>query len=307
MNIKSFPNNQDEYVGAEHLMRWFHGRTSGVWGAENELAVTVVPDAMSVTVSDGNGWFANSKADGIAWWIDTEEKTGLKLTLEADMADGAMDRIDRVVVTWPTTNYVALPTVNILKGTPAAYPVPPALVNNSAQRQVSLAQLRVRAGALFLTEADVTDERFDETVCGLVTDQCRIDTSVIQRQIRALIDAMQKELTNVIAGDIYDLKPIRVQNVTISPGDFLSYEIEDGEEQKLYDMGYVYRAAVSITGVLSNMTPYVTLSLPDVEESGAAIANQFRAYEGGIYVYADGIPASTITALTIECRKAVTA
>ena len=39
MNIKSFPNNQDEYVGAEHLMRWFHGRTSGVWGAEENDAL----------------------------------------------------------------------------------------------------------------------------------------------------------------------------------------------------------------------------------------------------------------------------
>ena len=63
MNIKSFPNNQDEYVGAEHLMRWFHGRTSGVWGAEGNAAVASVPDQMQVTVSDGTGWLASSKTE----------------------------------------------------------------------------------------------------------------------------------------------------------------------------------------------------------------------------------------------------
>ena len=82
MNIKSFPNNQDEYVGAEHLMRWFHGRTSGVWGAEENAAVASVPDQMQVTVSDGTGWLANAGADGIVWWNDTEEKTGNKLVLD---------------------------------------------------------------------------------------------------------------------------------------------------------------------------------------------------------------------------------
>ena len=42
-DIKSFPNNQDVYVGAEWVMKWLHGRTSGVFGAENNLATTVVP------------------------------------------------------------------------------------------------------------------------------------------------------------------------------------------------------------------------------------------------------------------------
>ena len=34
-NIKSFPNNRDEYVGAEYAMRWLHGRTSGVFQMES--------------------------------------------------------------------------------------------------------------------------------------------------------------------------------------------------------------------------------------------------------------------------------
>ena len=41
-NIKSFPNNRDEYVGAEYAMRWLHGRTSGVFAADNNAAVSAV-------------------------------------------------------------------------------------------------------------------------------------------------------------------------------------------------------------------------------------------------------------------------
>ena len=37
--IKSYPNNVNEEIGAEHVMRWHHGRTRGVYGAAGELAV----------------------------------------------------------------------------------------------------------------------------------------------------------------------------------------------------------------------------------------------------------------------------
>ena len=317
MNIKSFPNNQDEYVGAEHLMRWFHGRTSGVWGAEENAAVASVPDQMQVTVSDGTGWLANAGADGIVWWNDTQEKTGNKLVLDVDLADGALDRIDRVAVSWQTVNYVALPTITVLKGTPASNPVPPALTNNAGMRQISLAQIRVRAGTLSIRDADITDERLDESVCGLVTDRCEIDTSMILQQVRGLVEdvkeqseamigAIEQELANVTGGSAYDLKPVRAENVVISAEAFEEYIPAEGEEQKLYDLGYTHRAAVAVAGALSSMIPYVTLSLADVDESGAGIANQFQTYAGGVYVYADGVPDGSITALTVECRKAVT-
>jgi hypothetical protein len=69
-NIKSFPNNQDKYIGAEDVMRWLHGRSSGVFGAGGNASVAAVLDTMAVTVSDGNGWLSNENADGVVWWIN---------------------------------------------------------------------------------------------------------------------------------------------------------------------------------------------------------------------------------------------
>ena len=53
--IKNFPNNVDEYIGAENVMKWLHGRSSGVFGADGNLSVTANGD-MTVSVSDGVGW-----------------------------------------------------------------------------------------------------------------------------------------------------------------------------------------------------------------------------------------------------------
>lgn len=183
--IKSFPNNQDEYIGAEDVMRWLHGRTSGVFGADKNASVAPVIDSMGVTVSDGNGWLANDAGNGVVWWVENEAKTGNKLALSVDMADGILNRIDRVVVSWETTNYVALPEVSILKGTPATNPVPPALTNSDTLRQISLARITIPAGTTAITGDMITDERLDSSVCGIVTEKVGVDTSVMQAQFEA--------------------------------------------------------------------------------------------------------------------------
>jgi hypothetical protein len=284
-------------------MKWLHGRTSGVFGAENNASVSVVPTSMSVEVSDGIGWIANSKGDGAVWWNDNEQTTGSKWRLTHGVADGALERIDRIVVSWETTNYVALPTISVLPGVPSSNPTPPALTNNGVMRQISLAQVRIPAGAISLSAALVTDERLNPDVCGIVTDSVRIDTSVMQSQFDAMLIAVQNELANVLGGSGFDPAPARFDNVIIRPDFFALFEPENDEEIKLIEMGYTYRGAVGLSGVLESMYPYVTLSLYDVDVSGADIANQFRCYNGGLYLYSDSIPGSDLVALTVECRK----
>lgn len=203
-NIKSFPNNQNEFAGAEDVMRWFHGRTSGVFGAEGNAAVAPVLDAMAVTVSDGNGWISNDNSDGVVWWIDNEAETGEKLQLRFEMADAVLPRIDRVVVSWPTTDYVALPEVSVLKGVPASAPAAPNLTNNTLLRQISLAAIRIPAGATAISADMITDERLDPAVCGIVTDSVSVDTSVANAQFTALLQKIRDSLEDVLGGQLAD-------------------------------------------------------------------------------------------------------
>ena len=203
-NIKSFPNNRDEYVGAEYAMRWLHGRTSGVFAANNNAAVAAVQNAMAVTVSDGVGWISNSDANGVVWWNDAEKTNGAKMQLTIDAADGVLNRIDRVIVEWKTTDYADLPEIKILKGTPASTADAPSLTNNTTQRQISLAQILVAAGTTSITASMITDERQNPSVCGLVTDTLSIDTSVINAQFEELLDQLRTSIEQAAGSEIID-------------------------------------------------------------------------------------------------------
>ena len=199
--IKNFPNNVDEYIGAQNVMKWLHGRTSGVFGADGNLSVTANGD-MTVSVSDGVGWLANDKADGTVFWNDTKEQTGSELQLEIPLADAILPRIDRIVVSWDTVDYAAKPRIKVLKGTPNSSPTPPELTNNTLKRQISLAKIDVPAAASKIKADFITDERLDDTVCGIVTDWVSIDTTTMQSQFSAwlqtsqdIANAMQQEYT----------------------------------------------------------------------------------------------------------------
>lgn len=191
--IKSFPNNADEYISAEWVMRWLHGRTSGVFGENGGGAVAAVLDTMKVTVDDATGWLSNDNSDGICWFNDTYKSTGKKLELEIGAADGVLGRVDRVVVEWKTTTYADKPEIKILQGTASSNPTPPALTNDNLKRQISLARVLVPAGSTSVSSANITDERLDPSVCGIVTDRVGVDTSMVNAQLKAFMEQSEKE------------------------------------------------------------------------------------------------------------------
>lgn len=197
--IKNFPNNVDEYIGAENVMKWLHGRSSGVFGADGNLSVTANGD-MTVSVSDGVGWLANDKADGTVFWNDTKEQTGSELQLTIPLPDAILPRIDRIVVSWDTVDYAEKPRIEVLKGTPNNAPTAPELTNNTLKRQISLARIYVAAAVSSISADSITDERLDPDVCGLVTDWVSVDTTTIQAQFSALLEKVKAELSQLHGG-----------------------------------------------------------------------------------------------------------
>lgn len=197
--IKNFPNNVDEYIGAENVMKWLHGRSSGVFGADGNLSVTANGD-MTVSVSDGVGWLANDKADGTVFWNDTKEQTGSELQLTIPLSDAILPRIDRIVVSWDTVDYSEKPRIEVLKGTPNNAPTAPELTNNTLKRQISLARIYVAAAVSSISADSITDERLDPDVCGLVTDWVSVDTTTMQAQFSALLEKVKAELSQLHGG-----------------------------------------------------------------------------------------------------------
>lgn len=291
--IKSFPNNQDTYIGAEEVMRWLHGRTSGVFAAAGNAAVAALETpGMAVTVTDGTGWLTDAGGNGVVWWNDTEKTTGAKLILNVDMADAVLDRIDRVIVEWKTTNYVDLPEIKVLKGTASSTPEAPALTNNSAVRQISLAKVSVAAGITAITASMITDERLDPSVCGLVTDGLSIDTTTINAQYTALLDSLAQELANLEAGTAVELKKLAFANTAIA--------VSTWADDSTYE-DYPYRAAVALSGVTAAMIPEVVFGLDAMSDN--SFAPVAECYNGGVYIYAADVPESAITIPTIICWR----
>lgn len=288
-SIKSFPNNQDEYVGAEYVMKWLHGRTSGVFGANGNAAVAALDTpGMAVTVSDGVGWMSNGNGDGVVWWNDSEAVNTSKLQLSIDAADGVLNRIDRIIVEWKTTNYVDLPEIKVLKGSVSSTAKAPDLTNNGTVRQISLARITVNAGVTAITASMITDERLDTGVCGLVTDWVSIDTSMMHSQFEALLAAIQKELADLEAGTAFELKKLQFSNVSVSAVDFVS-------DTTYHD--FPYRAGVALSGVIESMIPEIVLSVEDATRGNFAPVAE--SYNGGVYLYATSAPESDITIPTI--------
>lgn len=287
-DIKCYPNNRDEFVGAEQLMKWLHGRTSGVFAADSSAAVTVAQNKMAVNLSDGYGWITDAEQNGVVWWVDNQKTSGSPLEIGIDPADSVLARIDRVIVEWTTTNYTEYPVVRVLKGSNSSNPQPPALTNNGTTRQISLARVRVPAGTTTITPGLVTDERADASVCGIVTYDLEIDTSMIQAQFEALLKAYEDALAEAQGGTAFELKRLSWKNTIVPTSAFVS-------DQTYTD--FPYRAAVPLSGVTESMTPEVVLDVEDAMSGN--FAPVAACYTGGIYIYAESVPEAAMTIPTI--------
>ncbi len=312
--IKSYPNNVNTEIGAEHVMRWHHGRTSGVFGALAELAVAALTTpSMAVTVSDGDGWLADQNGNGIHFWNDIFVTTAALLQLSIDTADGVLSRIDRVIVEWSTPNYTQLPEIKILKGTNAVTPVAPALTNNASLRQISLARINIAAGTLTITAGMIHDERFDATVCGIVTENILVDTTVAVAQLNAVI-AQAQALVNALTGGAvpnHATTHATAGDDPVSPqsigAELISLRFSDTEvdpatfsADNTYE-DYSFRAAVPLAGVTADHDVDVRFDASDAVSG--VFAPVAATYNGGVYLYASEVPEATVTIPRIICSR----
>ena len=154
----SDPLNPDRVYSAALLCRMMakHIRDGIVHEDGNEMVVTVTdPPAMTVLVGTGTvmvqGRFCENDA---------------ALTLPVTTAHATYPRIDRVVV---RLNASPGRTIDIVvkAGTAAPEPAAPALTRTAETWELSLAQVRVEAGATSILSAKITDERGDASLCGV--------------------------------------------------------------------------------------------------------------------------------------------
>lgn len=152
--------------------------SNGVFATPSNAMQVQAGTGMTVNVSAGWG-FINCK------WINNS--TAYPLTL--DSSSLSQNRIDRIVLKLDTSIMSRCITIEVKKGENAANPVPPALTRSGDIYELSLAQIYVAAEATAISQADITDERPDTSVCGFVTGLInQIDTTNLFAQFTAAFE-----------------------------------------------------------------------------------------------------------------------
>ena len=183
-----FPLENTDYSAADAQL-WFATRLSGVY-ANNHLAVSAA-GGMGVNIGKGIAWLHYGEFAGAVYGNTSE------INLPILLADATYPRIDRVVIRYDAVQNKGFLTIS--PGTPASNPAAPALTRNENAYEISLAKVYVAAGATEITVANITDERLDESVCGLMRDGVTgIDTSIIQAQAIASLEKVQDDAKEVL-------------------------------------------------------------------------------------------------------------
>ena len=156
---------------------------NGVFADPADGCQVKADSGMKIKVSAGKLWINGYYS------VNTSDYS---LTLSA--ADSAKSRYDRVIARLDLSKRTT--SLMIIKGTAAAVPSIPVITRNSTVYDLCLAVIAVKAGATAITQADITDTRSDETVCGIVKgiiDQ--INTKNLFAQYQAAFEAWFKNLT----------------------------------------------------------------------------------------------------------------
>jgi len=260
MAEKSFPLENTAYT-AEDAQLWFATRTSGVY-TNGHLAVTA-GGTMNVTLGAGVAWLHYNDYAGCVY----ANTAGKALTVT--LADAQYKRIDRVCIRLEILNNKCY--AYIKKGTAAASPAAPALQRDSVAYEISLAQITVAAGATAINAGNITDERLNESVCGLMRDGVTgIDTSVIQSQFSSALSDAQTQVSATLtsvqsqtAALIAELEA-NIQTVYDTVEKVNLLEFTGTLSASGWSSSSPYTQDVTATGLLGSDTPFVDINMAAV-------------------------------------------
>lgn len=176
MEKSSFFNSvsHDRTYRAEDWAEYFASFIgNGVFPVPSTGLQVVVDNGMNLSVKTGkawiNGYFYNNTSD---------------LTITIGTADGQLNRIDRIVVRWDLMNRII--SAEVKSSTYSASPTAPALQRDADIFELALADVYVGAGVTAITQSNITDQRLNNSLCGIVAavvDQ--IDTEAFNAQLQA--------------------------------------------------------------------------------------------------------------------------
>lgn len=125
------------------------------------------------------------------------------ITLTHNTSDSTHDRIDRVVLRLDLNDDKNYIKAFVLEGTPSAEPIAPIVSRDELIFELSLAQVLIKANNSTIPKSNITDERLNKEVCGVVASQ--LDSKYVNTT---------DYLMEVVEFDIEDGSPTEVDYTT---------------------------------------------------------------------------------------------
>lgn len=176
MEKSSFFNsvNHDRTYKADDWAEYFASFIgNGVFPDPSNGLQVIAGENMQVKVKAGKGWINGY------FYVNTDD-----LHLSMNTADGVLNRIDRVVLRWDLTARNI--SVQVKSSVPSALPTAPALQRDADIYELCLADVMVSAGVTSITQANITDQRLNGALCGVVAGVVKqIDTDAFNAQLQA--------------------------------------------------------------------------------------------------------------------------
>lgn len=107
------------------------------------------------------------------------------LEIQLPVADARHDRIDTVVLRLDDNEDVRACELEIVSGEAKSNPQPPSLTRSDSIWEIGLANIYRKANSTEVTNASITDTRYDTSRCGIISSISQFDTMTLYQQIEA--------------------------------------------------------------------------------------------------------------------------
>lgn len=156
--------------------------------------------SMTISVTSGKAWINGYYYQNTDYY-----------SLSLEVADGVLKRIDKVVLQLSYINREII--LKVKKGTPASSPVAPGITRDADIFELALADVFINAGAVGVSQANITDLRLNSTVCGIAHGLIeQVDTTDIFNQYQAALNQFTTEQTAEFTSWLESLQAVLDEN-----------------------------------------------------------------------------------------------
>lgn len=167
--------------------------TNGVFVNPADSLAVIAQNGTSIKIKPGG-----AHIEGARFW----ENSSRSITLS--QASSTLARIDRVVLRFDTAEDKRNIDIYLKEGVPATYPSPQEIIRQSNYHELVLADIYVPAGASEITNANITDQRPNTELCGLVIPAIpfKDQSEDLWLQLKEGVNLVESALNDTTAGKL---------------------------------------------------------------------------------------------------------